>query len=418
MRENNERNSRKRLNALILLVAFTAVLLIVSTYAWFSTQKNVSLANLDGTVKVAEGLQISLDAKNWSSTIDFSQYNQDQTALETQYGETKHNIIPTEMLPVSTLGSEEIGTGKEIKFYRGTNTDQIKLGEIKETKTTTGDTSTPTTAATNPDIYPGYYAIDFFLENSSAETTGEDILQLGADSKISVKQSGNNSVGLENTPRVAFALMKTDTAAPGGSVTVGAQATTQAAILAATTGANSTIKDVAIWEPNAEKHVEYIVTNNNKVTFSAGDQTAYNIPATNKFTDDLKMPTYALNSSSAGKSLTDLYNWSGTRTIPPVGGNGQSTTETITELGKQITLQTDSDNGAIKNLLSVNTPATTVQSQSPTGTPTEFKIPKGQVCRVRMYIWLEGQDVDCINYASHGGGITVNVGLLKDGEVG
>ena len=35
-----------------------------------------------------------------------------------------------------------------------------------------------------------------------------------------------------------------------------------------------------------------------------------------------------------------------------------------------------------------------------------------------MYIWLEGQDVDCINYASHGGGITVNVGLLKDGEVG
>ena len=419
MRENNEKNSRKRLNALILLVAFTAVLLIVSTYAWFSTQKNVTLANLDGTVKVAEGLQISLDAKNWSSTIDFSQYNNDQTVLKKQYTQDKeHNIIPTEMLPVSTLGSEEIGTGKEIKFYRGTNTDQIKLGEIKETKTTTGDDNTPTTAATNPDIYPGYYAIDFFLENSSAATTGEDILQLGADSKISVKQSGNNSVGLENTPRVAFALMKTDTEAAGASVTVGAQATTQAAILAATTGANSTIKDVAIWEPNAEKHVEYIVTNNNKVTFSAGDQTAYNIPATNQFTNDLKMPTYALNSSSAGKSLTDLYNWSGTRTIPPVTTDGQSTTETITELGKQITLQTDSTNGAIKNLLSVTTPATTVQSQNATGIPKEFKIPKGQVCRVRMYIWLEGQDVDCINYASHGGGITVNVGLLKDGEVG
>ena len=403
MRENNERNSRKRLNALILLVAFTAVLLIVSTYAWFSTQKNVSLANLDGTVKVAEGLQISLDAKNWSSTIDFSQYNNDQTALETRYGETKHNIIPTEMLPVSTLGSEEIGTGKEIKFYRGTNTDQIKLGEIKETKTTTGADNTATTAATNPDIYPGYYAIDFFLENSSAETTGEDILQLGADSKIAVKASGNSSVGLENTPRVAFALMKTDTDAAGASVAVGAQATTQAGILAATTGANSTIKDVAIWEPNAEKHVEYIVTNNNKVTFSAGDQTAYNIPATNQFTDDLKMPTYALKASAVSKTFDNLYNWDGT---------------TVTDIAKQITLQTDSTNGAIKNLLSVSTPATTVQSQTPTGTPTEFKIPKAQVCRVRMYIWLEGQDVDCINYASHGGGITVNVGLLKDGEVG
>ena len=401
MRENNEKNSRKRLNALILLVAFTAILLIVSTYAWFSTQKNVSLANLDGTVKVAEGLQISLDAKNWSSTIDFSRFNADQTALKKQYGETDHNIIPTELLPVSTLGSEEIGTGKEIKFYRGTNTDQIKLGSIKETALTTGDTNTPTTAAANPDIYPGYYAIDFFLENSSAETTGEDILQLGGDSRISIKDGGNNSVGLENTPRVAFALMKTDADAAGGSVAVGAQTTNQASILAATTGANSTIKDVAIWEPNAEKHVEYITTNNNKVTFAGTDQTAYTIPATNLFTDNQRIPTYALKSTSASKSFDDLYKWDGT----------------VTDLGKQITLQTNSDNTGIKNLLSVSTPETTVQPTA-SGIPTEFKIPKAQVCRVRMYIWLEGQDVDCTNYASHGGGVTVNVGLLKDGEVG
>ena len=33
-----------------------------------------------------------------------------------------------------------------------------------------------------------------------------------------------------------------------------------------------------------------------------------------------------------------------------------------------------------------------------------------------MYIWLEGQDPDCVNYASHGGGITLNLGLCK-GEV-
>ena len=42
MREENvQRNSRKRLNALILLVAFTAILLIVATYAWFSTQRSL-----------------------------------------------------------------------------------------------------------------------------------------------------------------------------------------------------------------------------------------------------------------------------------------------------------------------------------------------------------------------------------------
>ena len=407
MRENNERNSRKRLNALILLVAFTAVLLIVSTYAWFSTQKNVSLANLDGTVKVAEGLQISLDAKNWSSTIDFSQYKDDQTALKNIYGDVSgkgaHNIIPTEMLPVSTLGSEEIDTANEISFYRGTNTDQIKLSGIKKTALTKSDGASgqvETTAAADPDIYPGYYAIDFFLENSSASTTGDDILQIGAGSTVVVKTGGNNSVGLENTPRVAFALISSDTAK--GSVTVGAQNTNQSSIIAATTGENSKIKDVAIWEPNSNSHVEYIVTNNNKVTWSTADKGAYTIE-NEIFTGTQRIPTYALKSTAVTDgSYDDLYNWDGT---------------TVTSLGKQITLQTDTGDITTKNLLSVATPATTVQP-TPSGTPTEFKIPKAQVCRVRMYIWLEGQDVDCINYASHGGGITVNVGLLKDGQVG
>ena len=72
--ENNQRNSRKRLNSLILLVAFTAVMLIVSTYAWFSTQRNVTLSGLKGAVKVAEGLQVSLDAKHWVNAINFEDF--------------------------------------------------------------------------------------------------------------------------------------------------------------------------------------------------------------------------------------------------------------------------------------------------------------------------------------------------------
>ena len=35
-----------------------------------------------------------------------------------------------------------------------------------------------------------------------------------------------------------------------------------------------------------------------------------------------------------------------------------------------------------------------------------------------MFVWLEGQDVDCTNYASHGGGVQVDVGLVKGEEVG
>ena len=47
---------------------------------------------------------------------------------------------------------------------------------------------------------------------------------------------------------------------------------------------------------------------------------------------------------------------------------------------------------------------------------TNFCLPANRICKMRIYVWLEGQDVDCINYASHGGGVTVNIGLVKGSE--
>ena len=49
---------------------------------------------------------------------------------------------------------------------------------------------------------------------------------------------------------------------------------------------------------------------------------------------------------------------------------------------------------------------------------TYFTIAPNSVCRLKVYLWLEGQDVDCINYASHGVGIKVNIGLVKGSTEG
>ena len=105
---------------------------------------------------------------------------------------------------------------------------------------------------------------------------------------------------------------------------------------------------------------------------------------------------------------TDIYKWDGS----------------VTGLEKQITLQTDKTDGTYKisggvqNLISVSSAETALYENNPTGSVTEFKIPKNQICRIRMYVWLEGQDVDCTNYASHGGGVTLNLGLIKGANVG
>lgn len=435
MQENNQRNSRKKLNALILLVAFTAILLIVSTYAWFSTQKNVTLSGLEGKVNVAEGLQISLDALNWANSIDlsktedyFAQTNKDlqldgtegkeKMTLEHPYA-NRTNIIPGELLPASTTAQDEEGIGlADLNFYRGENTEGIKL-------------AVGNTALTN-DKTSGFYAIDFFLQNSSAATaTKNDILQLTGNSVVSLKTTSKATTGLQNTLRVAFAIFDYDTA-KATQVTVN-ETPNQSQILEATTGAARKITNVAIWEPNASgaalkeggepagtgdaiatyaAHVTYIVQNNNRVTFSEADRTAFGLTS-NRFAADSAIPTYALTkkalSTSADKTkeIADIYNW--------------DTAATTAGLARQFTLQTPNTGvshttgaGVDKNINYDDTQGAVKLVSAKEG-KADFSIEPGKYVRMRMYIWLEGQDVDCINYASLGGNVKIDVGLSKPG---
>ena len=417
---------------IIFLLLLSATILIISTYAWFSNQKNVTLANLTGTVEVVEGLEISLDAMNWSQEVNFADYTPDQlknvvyAVTETTSDDKVHNIIPSELLPVSTTGYEAVGK-KEITMIRGINTNSILLDSIKATSLTK-DNGKGGTVATTPgadaDIYPGYYAIDFFLKNTSAVNEGTDVLQLNEGSSVSVATFGDATVGLQNTPRVAFALYK--------NATTTSVMSEYAEVVANTM--DSEISDVAIWEPNAYEHVDYIVRNNNKITWLDTDKVGYlgtDGQRTGLFTTDEKIPTYALKESAIGATITDIYNWTGNKSEKVFT---DSSGNIITEVGydklqKQVTLQTDKTNaqdftiaGGFKDLISADQSAVEdyekafYNNNPSTIELNKFEIPKNQISRLRMYIWLEGQDVDCINYASHGGGIEIDVGLVKDAE--
>lgn len=387
--ENKQKNSKKRLNSLILLVAFTAIMLIVSTYAWFSTQKNVTLGKLQGKVNVAEGLQISLDAKTWKNEIDFSAFNVDNdtgiwtsevyvpgATLNEPYtlsdgSTTAKNVLPDELLPVSTTGTgEDAITKEQIAMYRGENKDAIKLNNIVKL---------------TEEAASGYYAIDFFLQNSSASGVTVDPLQLEPNSSFAVLQSQKSTTGLQNTGRIALALYANSN---DSKVTVNDTPTTEQ-IIEGTTGTN--ITSVAIWEPNANAHVQNIVDSNNYIKWSVADaKTMFGDSATGdeKFTTTTQMPTYALTSTSAGTSITNIYDWK----TPSTG------------LAKQYTLQTTT--------AGITDPTQLVSAADGS---TAFTIPGGQYVRMRMYVWLEGQDVDCTNYASLGGGVELTLGFSKPG---
>ena len=420
MNENKQKNSRRRLNSLILLVAFTAIMLIGSTYAWFSTQKNVSLSGLEGTVKVAEGLQISLDAKTWKNGIDFKDFTE-QTFIDTyvpgatlenpyQYPDSTKsdgskiaavNVLPDELLPVSTTGAGEDITGansKTMAMYNGENRngkELVSVVKMAEEKAS------------------GYYAIDLFLQNSSKSTVTVDPLQLQAGATLTVKSSTKATTGLQNTARVALVQYANSN---DEKVKVDSTPSTEN-IIAGTT--NTDIASVAIWEPNANAHVQYIIDSNNNVTWKKADVST-GTPLENddlfsavtwasdaekkiKFGLTSQVPTYALTAASltnkeltgvdvdASKgSIADIYNWG---------------TSASSSLAKQHTLQTTT--------AGIDTDKLFVSAADGT---SNFTIPGGQYVRMRMYIWLEGQDVDCTNYASLGGGIKIDFGFSKPGS--
>ena len=371
MGRSKKNKKKSEMNAMFFIILFALVVFIISTYAWFSTQRNVSITNLNGTVEVAEGLEISLDAENWSNGLVLGDEEGQLDIIEDAY-EGNHNLKPTEMLPVSTLGL--VGSNRtDLLMLRGTLNNSIQLNNIQEMDEEE-DNSDATT-------YAGYFAFDVFLKNSSRQDDIDDVLQLNYDSSLEIMETENSATGLQNTARVAFAKYT------GTSDTMADQATILKETAGIGVGSSPVyISDVAIWEPNSNDHVDYVVQNNNKIT-GAGSN----------FNTTTQMDTYALTDTSLGQSIADIYKWDGSERLLQKQ-NVLQTTKTSTE--------DYSIAEGVQNLVSTSD-----------GT-TDFGIAPNKICRIRIYLWLEGQDVDCINYASHGGGVKVNIGLVKGSEEG
>lgn len=404
--QKNKRKTDMKIIFFIILVA--AALFIISTYAWFSTQKNISITNLSGIVEVAEGLEVSLDAEKWYNEIKLGTGENELDIIKNAYAGHR-NISPKELLPVSTLGLVKGKNLKDLQMMRGTVTNSIKLDKIikMDEQLVLDEYTDSKNDYSGKDAYPGYFAFDIFLKNSSNINVGTtDILQLNYDSSVQVLESKKSATGLQNTVRVAFAKYGDSTT---GVVDVDEDV---AENILKGTGAKSGVgssevylTDVAIWEPNSSDHVEYIVNNNNKVTWSSTDKVTYNKALDgDKFKTEGQLPTYALVDDAVGKTINNIYKWDGSETLVQKQKTLQTTKTRDDDFESE-----DDDDYSIKE---------GVQNLVNTSDGKDFTIEANKICRIRVYVWLEGQDVDCINYASYGGGIKVNIGLVKGSELG
>ena len=82
----------------------------LSTYAWFSSNKNALISTFDINVATVTGLQISVDASHWSNEVTY-----DDIANAYKTYPTAENQLPETFHGVSTDGT--VNGGKMNMYY-------------------------------------------------------------------------------------------------------------------------------------------------------------------------------------------------------------------------------------------------------------------------------------------------------------
>ena len=112
--------NKQRLNNLLIFLLLSAMLLVMSTYAWFTANKTVNIDSIDVKVSTSSGLQISADGEDWKTVLDKTDL---ENAHLTWSGAV--NQLPTynpeggstnSIVPVSTIVDKSIPRAKQYSF--------------------------------------------------------------------------------------------------------------------------------------------------------------------------------------------------------------------------------------------------------------------------------------------------------------
>ena len=380
MKKRNTKHE-KRLKRLVITCLLCAIILSVSTYAWFIGMKTVSVNAFEVNIKTTESLMLSLDGQTWAYDLTI---DKDAIDLDTYANHQNSWGGDAGLIPMSTVGKIDTTKNKMTLFEKGSLTAttggyRLLASEVTNTATKEED---------------GYVAFDLFIRNLSGDAyykalgENEEAIYLTPDSVVTVADAGKVNAGIENSVRVAFAQIgrvQNYTNAKGTNE--------EAAAVQAITCTDSTTvtgicanRDATIWEPNDTKHVTNAINWYEKSCKARTGADAYS-GACGTIVNGTAYPTYAVAKAITAAG-TDVYD--GTEY------NGYNANVT---------------NG---NLFAVDTFTDTEKDKTGTARPTFMTLAPNSITKVRVYVYIEGQDVDNYDFASLGQAIKVSFGFTKE----
>ena len=391
MAKNNKKHTR-RIKNLALVCTLATILLVTSTYAWFVGMRTVRVKSFDVKIAAVDGLSLSLDGTNWTESLDVS------TAA--QYEGNTNSWAEKGLKPVSSVGVVD------------TTSATLKLYEKASIKPTTGgyrllaSRVNNNTADASGDYkeQEGYVAFDLFIKNLSgqeyypgtANVNNEEAIYLTNDSSVNVSTSGGVAgTGIENSVRIAFAQIGRviSTTTNADKITV-LNCTTEEVPEGqdAKQDATGICRTATIWEPNDRNHTTDAISyyNNSCKARSTTDGTYSGTCAA--LVNGLPKTTYAISDEinykdESGKAtdVVDIYD----------GTDYNGYTKSTVLQG--FDTFTDSE-----------------KLQSGNARPEFFTLAPNSITKVRVYIYIEGQDIDNYDLAQIGKKISINFGFTKD----
>ena len=403
-----EKRRNRKLRNLMFVCAICAIVLAASTYAWFTGLQEVKVNPFQVEIAAADSLQLSLNGEQWSDTISFTDeadlksksYGGGDSVNWPKYKRPGTETVVNGLVPISTIG------------IFNTTKSELKLFEKQSMTTSSGGYRLLANEINYDDVnrQKGYLAFDLFVKNFSGtqyissedpnNIDSEEAIYLTPESAVTVGEGGVQDAGIENSVRVAFAQVGR----------ISANETTPGNITGMTctsgSGATGICRDAQIWEPNDTAHVTTALNWYN-TSCRQRDNTSSNqgkFLESNCSTITGAVPTYSIakainpNPNALQKDIVDVYDG------PEYNGY---TNNTIKEIDPGF------NRNQLKPLVAVDTFTDSEKNLKGVSRPSFMTLAPNSITKVRVYVYIEGQDIDNFDYASVGKYIKVGFGFTK-----
>lgn len=388
---NSNKRKKRKIFFLFVVITITTIVLITETYAWFVGTSTVTTDEFTVSVNTDPGLEISLDGSNWKSGSN--KLTISDTAITTgltAYSTNTNKWPASGLSPVSSSGELDTSSGR-LKLFEKTSLSATQGGYRLIANAIDNSTSEQ----------DGYIVFDLFIRNGKGASYNGDNSTSAAENIYLTKNSsatynGTNN-GAANSVRVGFfsiANIKSAGASTSNiqslSCSTSNTSTTQK-ICNETTNTNKAI-NWNIWEPNYNSHTQALVNYYNNACKKRNTSTGeYLSDACTQITTTTERNTYSVYHAVASSSNVDIYD----------GLNGYTANTT--------TIYSSTSTSPLLSYTSYKiSPSTTYIHNNQL-----IKLAGNSITKVRIYIWLEGQDIDNYDLIA-GNQIKINFGFTKD----